>query len=92
MSESFIKQLHLVLKTGTSDSREPWFNVGDYKLLANEVGDRATTDPKQVKTEMKKLLDNYNQKEKHSFEEIVEFHVEFERIHLFKMVMAELGD
>ena len=45
-------QLHLVLKTGTSDSREPWFMVGDYKLLANEVGDRETTDPKFVKTEM----------------------------------------
>lgn len=56
LSESFIKQLHLVLKTGTSDSREPWFKVGDYKLLANEVVDRATTDPKQVKVEMKNCL------------------------------------
>lgn len=91
LSESFIKQLHLVLKTGTSDSREPWFNVGDYKLLANEVGDRATTDPKQVKTEMKKLLDNYNQKEKHSFEEIVEFHVKFERIHPFQDGNGRVG-
>ena len=91
MSESFIKQLHLVLKTGTSDSREPWFKVGDYKLLANEVGDRATTDPKQVKVEMKKLLDNYNQKEKHSFEEIVEFHVEFERIHPFQDGNGRVG-
>ena len=91
LSESFIKQLHLVLKTGTSDSREPWFNVGDYKLLANEVGDRSTTDPKQVKTEMKKLLDNYNQKEKHSFEEIVEFHVKFERIHPFQDGNGRVG-
>lgn len=84
LSESFIKQLHLILKTGTSDSREPWFKVGDYKLLVNEVGNRATTDPKQVKIEMRKLLDNYNKKDKHSFEEIVEFHVEFERIHPFQ--------
>ena len=91
LSESLIKQLHLVLKTGTSDSREPWFNVGDCKLLANEVGDRATTDPKQVKTEMKKLLDNYNQKEKHSFEEIVEFHVKFERIHPFQDGNGRVG-
>ena len=91
MSESFIKQLHLVLKTGTSDSREPWFKVGDYKLLVNEVGDRITTDPKQVKAEMKKLLDNYNQKEKHSFEEIVEFHVEFESIHPFQDGNGRVG-
>ena len=91
LSESFIKQLHLVLKTGTSDSREPWCKVGDYKLLANEVGDRTTTDPKQVKAEMKKLLDNYNQKEKHSFEEIVEFHVKFERIHPFQDGNGRVG-
>ena len=91
LSESFIKQLHLVLKTGTSDSREPWFKVGDYKLLANEVGDRTTTDPKQVKVEMKKLLDNYNQKEKHSLEEIVEFHVKFERIHPFQDGNGRVG-
>ena len=91
LSESFIKQLHLVLKTGTSDSREPWFKVGDYKLLSNEVGDRTTTDPKQVKAEMKKLLDNYNQKEKHSFEEIVEFHVKFERIHPFQDGNGRVG-
>ena len=91
LSESFIKQLHLVLKTGTSDSSEPWFKVGDYKLLANEVGDRTTTDPKQVKAEMKKLLDTYNQKEKHSFEEIVEFHVKFERIHPFQDGNGRVG-
>lgn len=91
LSESFIKQLHLVLKTGTSDSRKPWFRVGDYKLLSNEVGDIKTIEPKQVKVEMKKLLDNYNQKEKHLFEEIVEFHVQFERIHPFQDGNGRVG-
>ena len=91
LSESFIKQLHLVLKTGTSEAREPWFKGGDYKLLPNQVGLSETTEPEQVKIEMKKLLDNYNQKEKHSFEEIVEFHVKFERIHPFQDGNGRVG-
>ena len=91
LSETFIKQLHLILKTGTSDSKKPWFMVGDYKLLANEVGDGQTTDPEHVKEEMKKLLDIYNRKENHSFEEIVEFHVKFERIHPFQDGNGRVG-
>ncbi len=91
LSESFIKQLHRVLKTGTSDSKEPWFMVGDYKLIPNEVGDRSTTDPKEVKQEMKKLVDAYNKKTSHTFEEIVEFHVNFEGIHPFQDGNGRVG-
>ena len=91
LSESFIKQLHLILKTGTSDSREPWFRVGDYKELPNVVGGSETTDPKRVQTEMKELLKTYNQKEYHFFEEIVAFHVAFEKIHPFQDGNGRIG-
>lgn len=91
LSESFIKQLHRILKTGTSDSNEPWFMVGDYKLIPNEVGDRVTTNPKKVRQEMKKLVDEYNKKTNHTFEEIVEFHVDFEHIHPFQDGNGRVG-
>lgn len=45
LSESLIKQLHLLLKTGTSDSQKEWFAVGDYKRLPNEVGGIETCPP-----------------------------------------------
>ena len=91
LSEAFIKELHKILKTGTSDSRLSWFKVGDYKRRANAVGDIETTLPRLVPQEMKKLVDEYNEKEKHTFEEIIEFHVNFERIHPFQEGNGRVG-
>ena len=39
LTEAFIKELYLILKTGTSDSRKEWFAVGAYKKMPNEVGE-----------------------------------------------------
>lgn len=91
LSEAFIKELHMILKTGTSDSRLSWFKVGDYKRRANAVGDIETTLPRLVPQEMKKLVNEYNKKEKHTLEEIIEFHVKFERIHPFQEGNGRVG-
>ena len=91
LSEAFIKELHKILKSNTSDSRLPYFAVGDYKKIPNEVGGLETTHPRLVGSEMKKLLSRYNEKESHSLEEIVEFHVQFERIHPFQDGNGRIG-
>ena len=84
MTEKFIKELHLVLKNGTSDSRKDWFAVGNYKKLPNEVGGRDTALPEEVADKMKVLLTEYNAKEEKIFADILDFHVKFERIHPFQ--------
>ena len=91
LSEAFIKELHKILKSNTNDSRLPYFAIGDYKKIPNEVGDIETTHPRLVASEIKKLLDTYNQKENHSLDEIVEFHVNFERIHPFQDGNGRVG-
>jgi len=91
LSEAFIKELHKILKTGTSDSRLSWFKIGDYKRRANAVGDIETTAPRLVPQEMKKLVDEYNKKGKHTLEEIIEFHVKLERIHPFQEGNGRVG-
>lgn len=91
LSEKFIKELHYVLKNGTSDSRKDWFVVGDYKKLENEVGGNATTAPEYVSKEMKELLKEYNEKQNITFEDILEFHVQFERIHPFQDGNGRIG-
>lgn len=91
LSETFIKELHKILKANTSDSNLAWFAVGDYKKRANAIGDTMTTAPKLVPQEMKQLLDSYNKKDKHTFEEIVEFHVQFESIHPFQDGNGRVG-
>lgn len=91
LTEKFIKELHSVLKTGTSDSRKDWFNVGEYKKLPNEVGGRDTTLPENVAAEMETLLETYNALPSKSFEDIVAFHVAFERIHPFQDGNGRIG-
>ena len=91
LSESFIKQLHAVLKSGTSDSRKSWFAVGDYKRFENEVGGMPTTKPNDVEKEIKQLLKKYNIDTKKTFEEIIEFHYAFERIHPFQDGNGRVG-
>lgn len=73
--------MHKILKSNTNDSRLPYFATGDYKKVPNEVGGIETTAPRLVASTMKKLLNDYNQKDSHSLEKIIEFHVKFERIH-----------
>ena len=91
LTEKFIKELHLILKTGTSDSRKDWFVVGDYKKLPNEVGGMETALPEEVATKMKALLTEYNAKQKPSFDDILDFHVQFERIHPFQDGNGRVG-
>ena len=91
LSESFIKQLHLILKSGTSDSRKAWFAVGEYKRFENEVGGNATTKPSDVAMEIKRLLKKYNQNKSKTLQEIIEFHYEFEKIHPFQDGNGRVG-
>ncbi len=91
LSEKFIKNLHLILKTGTSDAKKDWFAVGDYKKVPNEVGGSETTLPEDVPTEMRLLLSDYNSKENVTLEDIIEFHVNFERIHPFQDGNGRIG-
>lgn len=91
LSERFIKQLHHVLKNGTSDSRKNWFAVGEYKRLPNEVGGHETVLPDKVAGEMKSLLAAYNGTKVKSFEDIVAFHYAFESIHPFQDGNGRIG-
>ena len=91
LTEKFIKELHLILKNGTSDSRKDWFAVGDYKKIPNEVGGMDTALPEEVADKMKGLLTEYNGKEEKTFENILDFHVKFERIHPFQDGNGRVG-
>ncbi len=91
LSETFIKQLHTTLKNGTSDSRKEWFQVGDYKKLPNEVGGGETTPPELVSSEIKSLLSSYNCKNHKTFEDLIDFHYCFEKIHPFQDGNGRVG-
>lgn len=91
LTESLIKELHSILKSGTADSRKEWFAVGEYKRFPNEVGGNETTAPKDVKREIKALLKEYNAKKKKSFDDILDLHQRFETIHPFQDGNGRVG-
>lgn len=91
LTEKFIKELHFTLKSGTSDSRKNWFNVGEYKKLPNEVGGKETAKPEDTANKIKTILKDYNQKDEHTLEEIIDFHYRFEIIHPFQDGNGRVG-
>ena len=91
LTESLVKELHMILKSGTSDSRKEWFAVGEYKRIPNEVGGSETTAPERVHKEMKALLSEYNAKKKKTFEDIVDLHQRFEALHPFQDGNGRVG-
>ncbi len=91
LTETIIKDLHFLLKSGTSDSSKDWFKVGQYKKLPNEVGGNETCPPKQVNAKMKTLLFAYNKIEKKTLEDIIDFHYQFEIIHPFQDGNGRVG-
>ncbi len=91
LTEAYIKHLHYILKSGTSDERKKWFRVGDYKRLPNEVGGNDTSLPENVHHDIKELLKEYNTKKHPSLEDIIDFHQRFETIHPFQDGNGRVG-
>ena len=91
LSEAMIKSFHHMLKAGSSDSRKPWFAVGDYKRVANDVGGQETTLPEDVPSEMRELIDTYNSADVKTLDDLLDFHVSFERIHPFQDGNGRVG-
>jgi Fic family protein len=91
LTENYIKHLHLLLKSGTSDSRKDWFAVGEYKRLPNEVGGQETCPPEDVHKRLRALLTDYYHNRWQSFEDILDFHVRFEQIHPFQDGNGRIG-
>lgn len=92
LNEKMIKEFHKILKNGTSDSRVEWFNVGEYKQKANQIGSGiSTTLPSNVEKEMAKLIEWYNSVKEITIKEIIEFHYRFEKIHPFQDGNGRVG-
>lgn len=91
LSQAMVKDLHRILKTATSDAAKDWFAVGDYKPHPNEVGNRSTAEPEEVESAMEKLLASYTKIERPTLRDIIEFHVQFERIHPFQDGNGRVG-
>ena len=92
LSIDMIKKFHYILKDGTlTESEKSWFNVGEYKKLKNYVGNIETSLLENVSSDMEELLLWYHSLTNITLEDIIEFHVRFEKIHPFQDGNGRVG-
>ena len=86
LSKEMMIEMNKILKRSTSDEDNPRYNVGGFKIVPNIIGlvnVIKTSDPKDVENDIDDLLDKYLKLDKITLEDIIDFHVRFERIHPF---------
>ena len=86
LSKEMIIRMNVILKNNTSDAKNPKYNVGGFKTVPNIIGVFNvinTSSPEDCENDLDDLLRIYNKKEKITLDDIIDFHVAFERIHPF---------
>lgn len=86
LSKEMIIEMNKILKRGTSDEDNPRYNVGGFKVVPNTIGVVnmiETSSSETTEQDVDSLLDNYSKLTQVTLEDIIDFHVKFERIHPF---------
>ena len=86
LSKEMIIEMNKILKRGTSDEDNPRYNVGGFKVVPNTIGVVnmiETSSSETTEQDVDSLLDDYSKLTQVTLEDIIDFHVKFERIHPF---------
>lgn len=86
LSKEIIIKMNKILKRNTSDEDNPRYNIGGFKIVPNKIGlinVINTSEPENVAKDIDNLLNEYNNKENITIEDIIDFHYQFETIHPF---------
>lgn len=86
LTKDNIIEMNKILKRNTTDEENPRYNVGGFKVVPNKIGlinIIDTSAPKDVEKDLDELLRWYKEIKHKTIEDIIEFHVRFERIHPF---------
>ena len=86
LTKDNIIEMNKILKRNTTDEENPRYNVGGFKVVPNKIGlinIINTSSPENVEKDLDDLLRWYEKLSVVTIEDIIEFHVRFERIHPF---------
>ena len=86
LTKDNIIEMNKILKRNTTDEENPRYNVGGFKVVPNKIGlinVIDTSSPEDVEKDLDELLRWYEELSVVTIEDIIEFHVRFERIHPF---------
>ena len=91
LTQKFIRKLHEILMTGTVDAYRQQVRPGEYRTVTSRPRDRELLPVSRINYSLTELIRNYEHQTEIEWNQILDFHVQFEEIFPFEDGNGRVG-